>query len=54
MLTLVWLIPLLRFAGFVVNGLLGRRILSKGAVSVLAYRLMLRIGRLPEDERVLR
>ena len=25
-----------------------------GAVSVLAYRLMLRIGRLPEDERVLR
>src|SRR5436309_8375940 len=36
MLTLVWLIPLLPFAGFVVNGLLGRRILSKGAVSVLA------------------
>jgi tight adherence protein B len=25
-----------------------------GAVSVLAYRLMIRIGRLPEDERVLR
>jgi tight adherence protein B len=25
-----------------------------GAVSVVAYRLMLRIGRLPEDERVLR
>jgi tight adherence protein B len=25
-----------------------------GAVSVVAYRLMLRIGRLPEEERVLR
>jgi tight adherence protein B len=25
-----------------------------GAVSVVAYQLMIRIGRLPEDERVLR
>jgi tight adherence protein B len=33
----------------------GRALLAVGAiVSVLAYRLMLRIGRLPEERRVLR
>ena len=33
----------------------GALVLAVGAVaSILAYRLMLRLGRLPEEERVLR
>ena len=35
-LSLLWLIPLLPLAGFAANGLLGRRFLSKGAVSAIA------------------
>jgi NADH-quinone oxidoreductase subunit L len=36
LLNLLWAIPLLPLAGFAVNGLLGRRYLSKGAVSAIA------------------
>jgi NADH-quinone oxidoreductase subunit L len=37
----LWLIPVLPLAGFAVNGLLGRRFLPKGAVSVLACTVVL-------------
>ncbi|TDI30262.1 MAG: NADH-quinone oxidoreductase subunit L [Acidobacteria bacterium] len=36
MLKLIWLIPLLPFAGFVVNGLLGKRFLSRRVVATIA------------------
>jgi tight adherence protein B len=37
------------------NSAVGAGVLGTGAgLSLLAYRLMLRIGRLPEEERVLR
>ena len=37
------------------SGAAGTAVLAVGAaVTVVAYRLMVRIGRLPEDERVLR
>ena len=36
MLNLLWLIPVLPLAGFVINGLFGRRYLPKRAVSVIA------------------
>ncbi|MEK7799799.1 MAG: hypothetical protein AAB297_08225, partial [Acidobacteriota bacterium] len=36
MLQLLWLIPLLPFAGFAVNGLLGARLLPRRAVALVA------------------
>src|SRR5260221_13793066 len=36
MLNLLWLIPLLPFLGFVLNGLLGARVLSRRAVGIVA------------------
>jgi NADH-quinone oxidoreductase subunit L len=36
LLSVLWAIPLLPFLGFAVNGLLGRRYLSKGTVSAIA------------------
>ncbi len=36
MLTYLWLIPILPLAGTVLNGLLGRRVLPKAAVSIIA------------------
>jgi NADH-quinone oxidoreductase subunit L len=49
MLTLLWLIPVLPLAGFVINGLLGRRLLPGTAVSwiacgAVAVSLLLSIG----------
>jgi tight adherence protein B len=54
-----WLVlALLSFQGDVIqryNSPVGALIIGGGAlVCLLAYRLMLRIGRLPEPERVLR
>ena len=54
-----WLVlALLSFQGDVIqryNSAMGALIIGAGAVvCVVAYRLMLRIGRLPEPERVLR
>jgi NADH-quinone oxidoreductase subunit L len=40
-LRLLWLIPLLPFLGFVVNGLLGARVLSRRAVGVVACSAVL-------------
>ena len=62
MLRLVWLVPLLPLAGFLVNGLLGRR-LGKGAVAVIgpgvvglafavAIGVVLDLARLPRGERL--
>ena len=54
-----WLVlAMLSFQGDVIqryNSAMGALIIGAGAVvCVVAYRLMLRIGRLPEPERVLR
>lgn len=54
-----WLVlALLSFQGDVIqryNSPIGAVVIGVGAlVCVIAYRLMLRIGRLPEPERVLR
>jgi NADH-quinone oxidoreductase subunit L len=41
MLQLLWLIPLLPFAGFAVNGLLGARVLPRRAVSLIGCAVVL-------------
>ncbi len=41
MLNLLWLIPLLPFAGFVVNGLFGGRYLPRQAVGVIGCGVVL-------------
>src|SRR6266540_5743409 len=41
MLRLLWLIPLLPFLGFALNGLLGARLLSRRAVPLIACGMVL-------------
>src|ERR1041384_3074577 len=41
MLRLLWLVPLLPFAGFAVNGLLGARLLSRRVVALVACATVL-------------
>ena len=41
MIALLWLVPLLPFAGFVVNGLLGGRYLPRRAVAVVGCGVVL-------------